>query len=95
MVHQVEKDLWLLIAEEVAKLRFPSITEKLGKFFTAIQVDVPGALDSVRTLQAIIKPLRLNYLRIQRPETPCLPGKCFLLHRYCYIGTTTIHIIIH
>jgi len=48
-VHLVEKDLWLLTVEEVARLRFLSTMVKLGKFFTPIQVDVPEVFDLVPT----------------------------------------------
>jgi hypothetical protein len=85
MVHQAERDPWLLIVEEVVRLHFLLTTVKRGKFFTAILVDALGVLDSVRTLQATIKLLLLKYLRIQKPERLCFPGKCLFFCCCCYI----------
>jgi hypothetical protein len=75
MARQVEKDLWLLTVEEVVRLRFLSTMVKLGRFFIPIQVDAREAFGSVLTWQVQIKPLRSQYLSIQRLEMPCFRGK--------------------
>jgi hypothetical protein len=92
MVHLVEKDLWLLIVEEVVRLRFPLTMVKLGRFFTPIQVDVPEVFDLVPTWQTKTKPLRLKYLRIQKPAKLYFPGKYFVYCPCYYITMVEIMI---